>query len=236
MTSGKIILSGASSGIGYATATRLLDEQRAVIGLARRVDQCPAHALMQAHAIDFSKLDNLDEELKSLARQHPEPEAVICCTGYGAFGGLEEFSSEQIRRMIDVNFTSQAMLVRAFLPALKRRGQGRIIIIGSEAALAGGRQGAIYSASKFALRGFAQSLREECARNAIGVSLVNPGMVKTSFFDELNFQPGEHQNNYILAADIADTVSWILNMRASTVVDEVNLSPMKKVIDFKKDR
>ena len=121
-------------------------------------------------------------------------------------------------------------MIRALLPAIKRIGHGDIIIIGSEAALSGGRKGAIYCASKFALRGFAQALREECARNRIRVTMINPGMVKTGFFNELDFAPGDSEENYILPEDIADAAALVINTRYGTVYDEINLSPQKKVI------
>ena len=106
--------------------------------------------------------------------------------------------------------------------------------MGSEAARTGGKRGAVYSAAKFGLRGLAQSLRQECAASGVRVSIVNPGMVKTAFFDELDFQPGDAPDNYILPEDVARAVLAILETRTGTVVDEINLSPQKKVIRFPK--
>jgi len=68
----------------------------------------------------------------------------------------------------------------------------------------------------------------------MGVSIVNPGMVKTAFFDELDFQPGDAPDNYILPEDVARAVLAILETRTGTVFDEINLSPQKKVIRFPK--
>jgi len=106
--------------------------------------------------------------------------------------------------------------------------------MGSEAALAGGKRGAIYSAAKFGLRGLAQALRQECAASGLRISIINPGMVKTGFFDELNFKPGDATDNYIMPEDVAGAVQLILESRAGTVFDEINLSPQKKVIRFPK--
>ncbi len=156
------------------------------------------------------------------------------CAGSGRFGSLEEFSFAQIRSLMDINFTSQAFVLRQFLPQLKKRGAGNVIIIGSESALAGGKRGAIYSASKFALRGLAQSLRSECSRNGVRVSVINPGMVRTGFFDRLDFTHGEDSENYIEASDVAKTVVHVLQSRPETVFDEINLSPLKKVIRTKR--
>ena len=121
-------------------------------------------------------------------------------------------------------------MVRAFLPLLKRRGRGDVVLIGSEAALAGGARGAVYSATKFALRGFCQSLRQESAAAGIRVTLINPGMVRTDFFDQLDFEPGEDLAHAIVPEDIAVAVKMVLSARAETVFDEINLSPLKKVV------
>ena len=106
--------------------------------------------------------------------------------------------------------------------------------MGSEAALRGTRRGSVYCASKFALRGFAQALREECAASGIRVTTINPGMVLTPFFDDLDFGPGQEPANYVLPEDVADLVITILSTRSGTVFDEVNLSPLKRVIEFRK--
>lgn len=225
-----IVISGASSGIGRAIAEALLEQGHRVIGLARR--QNLQHEAFEALHVDLARLDELPAILTRLARQHPDIDGVVCCAGRGRFGSLEEFSPAQIRELIDLNLTSQIYLLRALLPVLKRRRRGHIVLMGSEAALAGGRRGAVYSASKFALRGLAQSLREECARARIHVTLVNPGMVDTPFFDTLDFRPGESSAQHLRASDVVQAVLLALNQRSGAVIDEINLSPLQKVIRF----
>ena len=117
---------------------------------------------------------------------------------------------------------------------MKQRASGNIVFMGSEAALAGGRRGAVYSAAKFGLRGLAQSLRQECAASGLRVSIINPGMVRTEFFKELDFYPGKAPDNYILPDDVAVAVQMVLEARQGTVFDEINLSPQKKVVVFTK--
>ena len=150
----------------------------------------------------------------------------------GRFGTLEQFSYEQIRSLIDLNLTSHVFVARAFLPSLKKAGRGHLIFMGSEAALTGTAQGSLYCAAKFALRGLAQALRAECARTSVRVTLVNPGMVQSPFFDELDFRPGPDPDNYILPEDVAEVIVQALTARDGTVLDEINLSPQKKVIEF----
>jgi NADP-dependent 3-hydroxy acid dehydrogenase YdfG len=119
------------------------------------------------------------------------------------------------------------------LPSLKRKKNTDLVYVGSEAALKGSRKGAIYCASKFALRGFTQALREECAKSRVRVSLINPGMVKTPFFEGLSFEPGGDAGQFITADDVAETLQYILNSNPNIVLDEINLSPLNKVIHFR---
>ena len=136
--------------------------------------------------------------------------------------------------MIDLNLTSQIFLTRAFLPSMKRRERGDVVLLGSEAAHRAGRRGTIYCASKFALRGFAEALREECAKSGVRVTSVHPSMVRTPFFDELPIEPGEGDDEALEAAEVAEAVVAALEMRAGAVVDEIRMSPLKKSVRFKK--
>ena len=229
------VISGASSGIGRAVCEALLKEGYRVVGLARDFAKFPCrHPEFSAHVVDLSDLVSLPARLKSLVESCADAEALICCAGRGHFGHLEEFSYGQIRELIDLNFTAQAYLARTFLPHMKRAGRGDLLFMGSEAALRGSRRGSVYCASKFALRGFAQALREECAASGIRVTTINPGMVRTPFFDNLDFGPGPDPANYVLPEDVADLVTTILSTRRGTVFDEVDLSPLKRVIEFRK--
>ncbi len=231
-----LLVTGASRGIGRAISEQLLHAGARVIGIGRDFSAWPQRpAGLHPVELDLAQLDRLPQALKEIRAAHPAIDGIVCNAGYGRFGSLEEFSPAQIREQIDLNLTSQILLAREFLPGLKARGWGDLIFMGSEAALAGGRRGAVYCASKFALRGLAQSLREECAGSGIRVCVINPGMVKTGFFDELNFCPGEAEENYLLAEDVAEAVRTVLSARPGTCFDEINLSPLKKVIRFRKE-
>ena len=72
------------------------------------------------------------------------------------------------------------------------------------------------------------------ANSGIRISLINPGMVKTGFFDNLDFRPGDADDNYILPEAVAAVVLEVIETRSGTVIDEINMSPGKKVIHFKK--
>ncbi len=230
----KILITGASSGIGRETCKRLLNDGHQVIGIARDFCKFPYDDdAFTPVTIDLEDVETLPKQLQALAKAESDIDAIICCAGRGQFGSLEEFSYEQIRSLIDLNFISQAFIARAFLPVLKQQQSGTLIFIGSEAALRGSRKGSIYCASKFALRGLAQALRDECSKSGVSVSIINPGMVKTDFFNELSFSHGDEEDNYLLPEDVADTIALIINARGSTVIDEINLSPLKNVVQSK---
>ena len=230
-----LLVTGASSGIGRAIANRLVKQGHTVIGTSRDCSQFKtSHLNFHPIEIDFSQLDLVVNVLKKLEKDYPLLDGVIFSAGYGQFGSLEQFSYAQIEQMMTVNFTSQAFISRTLIPGLKRKAHSNLIYIGSEAALKGSRKGTVYCASKFALRGFTQALREECGSSSVRVSLINPGMVKTNFFDALSFQPGDDETHALLAEDIAETVSYILDSSNNMVIDEINLNPASKVIKFKK--
>jgi len=230
------MITGASRGIGRAISENLIEQGATVIGIARDFSSWHKQPKgLATIALDLSELDQLPKRIKTITKEHPDIDGIIFNAGFGRFGSLEEFSPKQIRDLVDLNLTSQILLARELLPAMKRQRRGDLIFIGSEAALSGRRKGAVYCATKFAIRGFAQSLREECSASGIRSTIINPGMVKTSFFDKLPFEPGEAQENYILPTDIAHAVVTILSARPGTCFDEINLSPQKKVVRFSLD-
>jgi len=229
-----VLVTGASSGIGRAVAKELLRQGYFVFGTSRDCNQFEMrHSRFSPVEMDFSKLSLLAEQAKQLQTKHPSISIIVFCAGYGRFGALEQFSYQQIDSLMTVNFTGQAVLARAFVPGFKRKDRADLIFIGSESALQGRRQGAVYCASKFAVRGFSQALREECAKSQVKVTLINPGMVKTEFFEPLAFEPGDNESNYILPEDLATAVNYILMTRPGILVDELVINPLNKVVKFK---
>jgi 3-hydroxy acid dehydrogenase / malonic semialdehyde reductase len=230
-----VLVTGASSGIGRAIARNLLQQGHQVLGVSRNCGRFTRDVEgFTPVQMDLSQTHELPATLRELEHRFPELDAVVFSAGRGQFGALEQFSYQQIEALMTLNFTSQVFLTRALLPALKHKARGDLIFIGSEAALKGSRKGAVYCASKFAMRGFTQALREECSKSNVRVCLINPGMVKTPFFEQLSFEPGDAEEHYLLPEDVAEAVSYVLNSRAQMVIDEINLNPLNKVVKFKK--
>ena len=226
------LVTGASSGIGLATCKILLQNNYYVFGISRRgmVPELESNQF-SGITLDLSRLDEIDSQIAPLLKKH-QFDCLIHAAGYGQFGSIEQFSVSQIDQAIRVNLTSALVLSRLVVPAFRRKKQGRMIFIGSESALSAGKKGAVYSAAKFGLRGFCQALREDCASDGIGISLINPGMVRSPFFDQLSFAPASYSENAIEVDDIARLILQIMQSNRDIVFDEINLSPRVKSIDF----
>jgi NADP-dependent 3-hydroxy acid dehydrogenase YdfG len=226
-------VTGASGGIGKAITKRLLKHGHRVVAIGRDFSQLSDTDGLDKRHLDLASLDSLPTHLGSITHDHPDLDGAILNAGSGRFGNIEEFSYQQISDLVTINLLQHLFVARALVPLLKQTNRGDLVVIGSEAALTGGRKGAVYSACKFALRGFAQSLRAECSSSGVRVCLINPGMVDTGFYDALNFKPGDLAENALQGDEIADAVMLALDARAGVVFDEINLNPLKKVIQFK---
>ncbi len=225
------LITGASSGIGLAITRLLLGKDYRVTGISRRGVIDTDHPAFTPLPLDLASSVNIECELKQLLKQN-QFDCFIHAAGYGEFGSIEQFSVAQIERAIQVNLTAALILCRQLVPGFRARKSGRIIFIGSESALLAGRKGTLYSAAKFGLRGFSQALREDCASDGIQVSLINPGMVRTPFFDQLAFAPAANYENAIEAEQVAELIWQVLNSPENLVYDEIQLNPRVKSIDF----
>ncbi len=227
-----VLITGASGGIGGALCRQLLRENYVVIDLARRralPDDTPHYC---HYGVDLLNASQLERVVKQLLSEVPAVDAAVLAAGSGRFGNLEEFSATQIQYLLDLNLLSPILLCRWLVPHFKRKKSSDLVLVGSEAALRGGKKGAVYSATKFGLRGFSQALRGETSCQGLRVGLVNPGMVRTGFFDNLGFAPADDENCALTAADVATCIVQMLEMPAHCMLDEVNLSPLKNVISF----
>ncbi|MFT5110768.1 MAG: 3-hydroxy acid dehydrogenase/malonic semialdehyde reductase [Parasphingorhabdus sp.] len=230
----RALVTGASSGIGESISRRLMGLGWEVIGVARqsgieKPSKC-THLLQQ----DLSRLEELADFFKRVMVDYGPIDAVIGCAGQGSFGSLEETRYNDISALINLNLVSQIYLAKAFIAKFKQQRRGDLIFIGSEAAHEAGRKGSVYCASKFGLRGFAKALRMDTGNRGVRISIINPGMVESPFYDDLDFKPGEEQSQHLSVEDVADAVQMVITAPVTTVFDEINLSALNKVIDFKK--
>lgn len=176
-----MLVTGASSGIGAATAALLAARGFRVWGTSRRPPAQPG-------AIRWLAMDVRDEAsvAAGIARVTEEAgvlDALVCNAGMGIFGSVEEVSLTRAREQFDTNVFGTLAPLRAVLPAMRTRGAGRIVVVGSLSGRAPIPFQAHYSATKAALDALVMALRVELAPTGVTVSLVEPGDIRTAFND-----------------------------------------------------
>jgi NAD(P)-dependent dehydrogenase (short-subunit alcohol dehydrogenase family) len=185
-----VLVTGASSGIGAATAELLAAHGYRVFGASRRV---PAPALAGIRdrwlAMDVRDAASVEAGLRALFSAAGALHDLVCCAGYSTFGSVEEVTIEQARAQLDTNVMGTLTVLRAALPAL-RAARGRVVVVGSLAGRAPIPFQAHYSASKAALDALTLALRLETAPCGVRVSLVEPGDIRTPFNDHMDWGPG----------------------------------------------
>jgi NAD(P)-dependent dehydrogenase (short-subunit alcohol dehydrogenase family) len=182
------LVTGASSGIGQATAQELLARGFTVIGAARR--QEPMAPLvrrgLQPLVLDLADSATIAVAAERLAQEHPDGiDLLVNNAGYGAYGSVEETPIAVARRQFEVNLFGLADLTQRLLPAMRQRRAGRIINVSSMGGRIYAPLGAWYHASKYALEGWSDCLRLELADFGIRVVVVQPGIIRTGFAETM---------------------------------------------------
>jgi short-subunit dehydrogenase len=183
-----VLVSGASRGIGAEIAREAVARGSRVGLMARTapdLDQLNAElgGGCAVAAADVVAPDELRPAVGKVVTELGPIDVVVCNAGVGLYGTFLEADVDDIDRVMRINYLGTVHVLKAVLPAMAARGSGHVVIIGSISGRIGSPFEAAYSASKFAQTGLAEALSVELAPFDIGVSLVLPGPVKTSFFD-----------------------------------------------------
>ncbi|AWV00025.1 short-chain dehydrogenase/reductase [Burkholderia sp. JP2-270] len=198
---GVALVTGASSGIGAASAERLARAGFTVFGTSRRVVQAvqrPFEMLILDVTDDASVQSSVDEVVRRAGRI----DLLVNNAGFGvAPAGAEESSIEQVQSIFNTNFLGVVRMTRAVLPHMRRQGSGRIVNIGSVLGFLPMPYGALYSATKHAIEGYSESLDHEVRTQGIRVSIIEPAYTKTPF--DANFmEPDRKLEVYQQARDV----------------------------------
>ena len=229
-----VLITGGSRGIGRACCDLLAEHQVPVVSLSRTLPE-NLPSTETHYSLDLSDLPTTLKTVRRIIKDHPL-DAIVCNAGRGDIGSLENFSAQQIQDSLMFNLISPISIVRECLPHLRRQPRSNVVFIGSVSALQGARYGSLYSAAKFGLRGVAQALSAEVAGANCHVGIINPGSVRTGFFDPLNFQPGPDAAHALAAQDVAVSVLSLLCSPDHAVVCEVNVQPRQHVVKKKPNK
>lgn len=175
------LVTGASSGIGNATAERLATAGYKVYGTSRRGAQS-GQRLFEMLPLDVTSDESVDAAVKELMRLESRIDLLVNNAGFGvAPAGAEESSIEQARSIFETNFFGIVRMTRAVVPYMRKQGGGRIINIGSVLGFLPMPYGALYAATKHAIEGYSESLDHELRTRGIRVSVIEPAYTKTPF-------------------------------------------------------
>ena len=183
-----VLITGASSGIGAATAAYLARHGFQVFGTSRR----PEAAAEKSPGIHWIPMDVCDDAsvragVERVLAAAQRLDGLVCNAGWGIFGSVEEVPLEAAKSQFETNFFGVLRTLRAALPAMREAGHGRIAVVGSLAGRAPVPFWAHYSASKAALEALVLALRNELHRSGVTVSLVEPGDIDTGFNEGMDW-------------------------------------------------
>jgi len=172
----RVLLTGATGGLGHAIARALHARGGELILTGRRTEvlahlSCELNA--RALAVDLA----IPAEVDRLAAEAGEVDILIANAALPASGRLDTYTPEQIDRALNVNLRAPIALAHALMPSMVERGRGHLLFVSSLSGKAAAPDSSLYSATKFGLRGFALGLREDLRASGVGVSVVLPGFI-----------------------------------------------------------
>lgn len=175
------LVTGASSGIGEATARALLGAGFAVYAAARRVEKMSslAEAGARTIALDVTDEGSIRSALNLIAEERGGVDVLVNNAGYGSYGAVEDVPLEEARRQFDVNLFGLARVTQLVIPGMREKRWGRIINVSSMGGKIYTPFGAWYHATKHALEGWSDALRLELKPYGIDVSVIEPGGIAT---------------------------------------------------------
>ncbi|WP_137111195.1 oxidoreductase [Rhodobacter sp. SY28-1] len=182
-------VTGASSGIGKATALALLRAGYRVIGTSRKATPGEVRDGIRMIACDVTDDQSVAEAVALALSELGRIDLLVNNAGYAVSGAAEESSVAQVRALFDTNFLGVVRVTNAVLPFMRAQGHGRILNIGSVLGLIPGPFGAYYAASKHAIEGYSESLDHEVRTFGIRVAVIEPWATKTSI--EANSPQGD---------------------------------------------
>jgi uncharacterized protein len=173
----RVLLTGATGGLGQAMARELASRGAKLVLTARRTDvlePLAAETGGEVRAVDLSDRD----AVAALCRELDDMDVLVANAALPGSGKVDDYSVEEIDRLLDVNLRAPIMLSQALLPGMLQRSSGQLVFISSLAGKASSSSSSLYSATKFGLRGFALGLREDLHGTGVGVTTVFPGFIR----------------------------------------------------------
>ena len=202
-----VLITGASSGIGEATAGHLAARGWRVFGTSRQTRPASSDGGVRFVVMDVCDEGSVQKGVAEVLDASGGLDAVVCNAGMGIYGAVEDVAIDDAQAQFETNFFGVLRVLRATLPSLREKESGRVVLVGSLAGRAPIPFQAHYSASKAAIDALAGALRNELAPFAVHVSLVEPGDIDTPFNEAMIWTTSPADSAY--AAGLARTEATI---------------------------
>jgi short-subunit dehydrogenase len=221
MTTRTALVTGATSGIGLATAQRLLDNGYDVVGTSRDPAHIPAESRLEGvryRGLDLTDIYAIEGFVTAIGAEGIHVDVVVNNAGESQSGPLEDLPIGALERVFRLNVLGPVHLTQLLLPGMRQRGYGRVVMVGSMLASFPLAYRSSYVASKAALKGFATATRYEMAPHGVWLSTVEPGSVKTGISDR--------RTNYI-APDSPHDESFRAMLRVLDRAEREGIAPAR---------
>ena len=219
------IVTGASSGIGYAISKTLSTLGYELYGFGRNFKNTDWNTMDNAHPIvcDILDTDRLCAELKQITAQN-QVHVLVNNAGVGYYGLHEELNPDKIKKLVRTNLEAPMILTQQLLRPLKKTA-GYIINISSVTAGQSNPHGCAYGATKAGPASFSHSLFDEARKYGVKVVTISPDMTQTNLYRNADFREGDETESYLLPDDVGKAVEWILSQREGVIVTNITLKP-----------
>jgi short-subunit dehydrogenase len=223
-----ILVAGASGGIGSALVKKITSSNvNVVAAYNKNIPDFQTTQNLSTISADLSEPEEWDRVLQYAIEKHSKLDVLVNCIGFLIPGNLINQTENQIAEIIKINFTSSIIGTQKSLLIFRRQGSGHTINTGSLGGVIPMPYCSVYSATKFALRGFTHSLAQELKGTGVNISLVSPGPVNTKMLQQ---EAGYYKaaiafvNKAILPEQIADTIIEVINKPKTEVIIPSSLS------------
>jgi NAD(P)-dependent dehydrogenase (short-subunit alcohol dehydrogenase family) len=220
------LVTGASRGIGAATAETLRQAGARVVRVSRRLDPADGYIDLPADLADAAQAEALAERVQRAAGV---PEIVVSNAGGFLLAPLERTTLEQLDALLAINLRAAFALARSLLPLQRSAGRGSYITVGSVADHVGFPENAAYAASKYGVRGLHETLVAEYRGTGVRLTLISPGPTDTDVWDP--YDP-DHREGFpararmLQPADVAEAVLFVATRPPHVAIDWLRLGPV----------
>lgn len=216
-----IVITGASSGVGKCAVDRFLSQGHVVVGLCR-TSLTYSSSNFVYHETDIKDVNSIELSFNKIAYEFGNIDVLINNAAIFKMKPFVEFSNQEINDIVDTNLKGTIFCT---LNALKIMKSGRIVNVSSVSGQHGIENQTVYSSTKYALSGFAESLNQELTKRNILISTIYPGGINTPLWNVNNEYPGGNVQDLLSSNDVVDLMQYIINLPNNVVLKTVTLFP-----------